>query len=621
VRARRILPARVIALLLAFACAGVLGCSSCEADHAVAELAALTGDVQADDVLEPVAFTPAVVGRRFVVGEAVRTGEGATAELTLAGGGTLHVDPDSIVRFARDASAAGRLDVEQGSTTIEAADTPIEVETVFGVAHLDARSTTRIGPSSSRFEVVVGHATLERASGAPLSLDEGAAVDGTGDEVPALAATPPAPAPEIVSRTIEVRGAGAHVRSAGGTSFAPLASGSARVEVGSTLRTGVDTIIDVATSDGRIRMQPGSEMELTATAARASSGRFDVEGAGETRLEVPGGAIVLSGDEGRSGASVDLEAGDDAIVVVRSGRVIHERASGSEVLRPAPEIATADVADAPTPDTAPQAEERSAPVVLQAGESVVVHDPGAPTAVRIEASADCADAEWRLDHHAQRDASLRSALVRVLRPGSHPYELRCAAGARERGTVRVDRDRGVASMPHTAPRTVVDADGRPYSVLYQSLLPEILLRWPRATAAGPYEIEVTRGGSSRRVTSSTTSHTFASGEIAEGTTTFVFRARDGSRSPPTPVRIQFDNATPVASIRAPAPGVALADTVHVEGAVAEGATVSVSGTSLSVDHSARFEGDVPVPSNGCLAIRVALRGRGIHYYVRCGPER
>jgi len=590
----------LLAMSLAWA-----GCSQCGPDGAVAELTSITGVVEADAADEPVQFTPAVIGRRFVIGEAVRTAPDASADLALTGGGTLHVEPDSIVRFARDASSLAQLDVEQGATTIEApSDAPIQIETVFGTAHLDAASRTRIGPSQGRFEVIVGHATVERAGAAPVDLAVGGAL---GDPAPVTTTTTRAP---VAMRTIDVQGLGGSVRARGATDYAPLTQGRSQVSEGSTLRTDHDTTIDITTPDGRIRMQSDSEVSLAATAARATRGRFDVEGSRATRLEVPGGAIVLSDEDGPARASVALTPDGQAEVVVRSGTVVRETPDGVERLRP--EVA------APTPTAAPRTEDVSAPVVLRAGDSVVVHDPTAPVRARIDAPSDCDAPSWRLDGRAQPTAG--AALVGELRAGAHRYELRCGARRRQSGTIRVDRDRGVASMARTAPRTVVDADGRPYSVLYQTLLPEIVLRWPRAPAAGPYAIDVTRGANVRHVSSSTASHTFASGEIGEGTSTVVFRGADGSRSPPTTVSIRYDNTTPIASLREPAVGAALSSSVHVAGTAAEGASVSVGGTSIPLDRAARFEADVPLGPDGCIAVRVALSGRGIHYYVRCGAR-
>ncbi len=602
-----------LCLALSLACSG---CSQCSGDGAVAELTSVVGRVEADDAADPVAFTPAAVGRRFVIGEAIRTDAQASADLALAGGGTLHVDPDSVVRFARDASSLDRVDVEQGSSTIEApSDAPIAVETVFGTAHLDARTRTRIGPRQGRFEVVVGHATVERAGASVVDLAVGTAVDQRGAAAPAFAAAAAAGAAAAVaaSRTIDVRGTGGQVLVQGATEYAQLSEGRSQVAAGSTLRTDHGTTIEIATPDGHIRMQSDAEISLGAASARATHGRFEVEGAGRTRLEVPGGAIILSDEDGPTSASLDLSASGDAQVVVRSGSVVRETADGAVRIRPASaDAASANAPSAPTDELAA--------VVLRAGETVAIHDPSPPVRTRIEATADCSSPTWRVDGRAQSASAGHAALVIALRAGSHRYELRCGSGPRQDGTIRVDRERGIASMSRTAPRTVVDADGRPYSVLYQTLLPEILLRWPRAPGAGPYTIDVQRGGNTRHVSTASASHTFASGEIAEGTSTLVFRAADGSRSPPTTLDIRFDNTTPVASLREPAAGTALSSPVHVAGTAAEGAHVSIGGTSVTLDRSERFAADAPLV-DGCVAIRVALAGRGIHYYVRCGGAR
>jgi hypothetical protein len=605
------------------------GCGRCGGEPAVAELVAAAGDVTADDAVAPVAFAPAAVGRRFVIGEAVRTGVGATADLTMVGGASLHVDPESVVRFSRTAEST-RLDVEEGSTVVENTTTaPIEIETVFGTAHLEGSTRARIGPDEARFVVMVGHATVEREGEGALDVEVGQAVDVSGlvsAGVSALAPTPPPSAPPAPPpapmRSVAVHGEGATVRAPDSDAFVSLPGGDREVVEGSVLRGAAGTSLDIATADGSVHVEGEAEVALVpGGAARLAHGSFRAEGGDRSRIELPGGVLVLSGGERASSAEVELARDGGGTVTVRRGQATHETSAGTTALA-APDSLTLGARGAASDSVADEVPAPSAgggALSVAAGDSVVVHDPSAPTAIRFEPPAGCGEASWRFTGPgAPRAQSSSAPIVVAIRPGIVRYAVRCAGASEQRGSVRVDRDAGRAQLPRTAPRTVVDADGRPYNVLYQTLLPEILFRWPRASGHGPYEVEVRRGGSTRTVHTATPSYTFDSGAIGEGASTLTFRASDGAVSPPTTVRIQFDNATPVASLRAPAPGADLAGTVHVEGTAAEGASVSVDGAAVPVGDGGRFSADVAVGEGACLAVRIAVPARGTHYYVRCG---
>ncbi len=466
-------------------------CERCGGDPPIAELAALDGAVEADRAGGGDAWEAAPLGRRFVIDEGVRTGPASTADLDLSRGGHLHVDPETVVRFERSRSdEASRLMVEVGSTTIEAPEgQPIEVETVFGVARVEAYGRARLG-ARGRLEVIVGRATLEAPGATIIEIGEGQIVDESGN----------------VSSAID-----------------------AGIDAGEDagIDSGIDANVDAGT-DANV------DAFLRDDVARGSDGPFDIG--------------------------------------------------------------------------------------VRAGESLVVHDPGAPTRVRFVPTAEaCAQATWSMTGAGHADEITASGpFVLELRPGNHGYEVRCDGGGTASGSVRVDRDSGRTPMPRTAPRTVVDADCRPYSVLYQTLLPEIVFRWPHAPSAAPYTIEVASAGrAARTVTSATASHTFESGELAEGTHALSFLAADGSRSARTTLRIRFDNATPVATIRAPLPGDAVSGAVPITLVVEEGATVTIDGASASMDAAGRVETTTTAPASGCIDIRVTVPGRGTHVFVRC----
>ena len=611
------------------------GCDGCGSDGAIAELLATSGDVRADDAAEPVEFVAAAPGRRFVVGEAVRTDVGSTADLALAGGGSLHVDPESVVRFSRTADTA-HVDVEEGTTVLEAGATEaLEIQTVFGVARLEPSTRTRLSASSgrgqARFEVIVGHATVEPA-GTRESVDVRAGAGLGADGQPLGAAEPivdrdsapdRAPVATLHMRRVDVTGGGGSVRAPGEERFVPLAEGARDVAEGSVLRSGADTSMSIATRDGRVRLESESEARVGESSVTLLRGSARAEGGAGTRVEVPGGVLVLDDAPDGSSVRVAIDASGAGQVAVLSGGARHQAGDRVEALS-APDTLQLGAGGAPVADAgtagarAPEPADTSAAVSLAAGESVVVHDPSAPTRVRIEAGEGCGEARWTFTPRAS--AGTARIIAVPIRTGTTRYRVRCADGTDRRGTVRVDRDTGRAVLPRSAPVTVVDADGRAYSVLYQSLLPEIVFRWPRAPEGASYVIELRHGSAARTIRPSGRSHTFASGELVEGTHTLTYRSSDGATSPPTSLRIRFDNATPIATIRAPMPGASFSGTVHVEGTAAEGARVSAAGVSLDVGAGGRFAADVPVPASGCFSIRVAAE-RGVHHYVRCGGAR
>lgn len=612
-------------LVLALA---LVGCDQCGGPEPIAELRAAVGEVTLDDAPLPVAFVPATVGHGFVLDEAIHTAAGATADLTMAGGGGLHVDPETTVRFSRHSERA-RVVVESGTATVEAGPTaPLEFETSFGTAHIEAGGRARLGGADAgRFEVLVGRARLE-SEGTAVDLVAGGSSAPLAPEVTEPVAPPSTEmgaSENAVLRDVEVRGAAASVRTPDAEAFVTLAVGSSRVAEGSVLRGSEGTTLDIPTANGRVRVEGASEVRLTPGAVALTRGSAAVEGSEGTRIELSGGALVLRGP---ASADVDIDTDGSGTITMRSGEARHEGAGGERTLS-APDVVAlaapldsgsdsegADSEGGPSEGASAEASEESADVALSAGESIAIHDPRGRTAVRLSPPSGCGEARFRFEgpRHPAPATSL-GPLVVSLRPGTFRYRVTCASGPALSGSIRLDRDAGRASLPRTAPRTVVDADGRSYSVLYQTLLPEIVVRWPRA-AAGSYELEVRRGSSSRRIRLSSASHTFSSGELPEGRHTLVFHGGDGSSSPATSVVIRFDNTTPVATIRSPSPTEVGEGSVHVAGTAAERARVSVGGQALSSDAAGRFEGDVS-SSGGCIAIRVDVEGRGTHYYLRC----
>ena len=492
------------------------GCAGCGKSDGLATLERAEGVVEADAAEAPVTFEAAARGREFRLGDAVRTAADARADLALAGGGTLHVEPRSVVRFSATPGAARRvgIGVEVGGAEVEApADDALAFTTAFGNARVERGSRVRVsGGEDARFEVVMGSAL----------------VDGDGGSV--------------------------------------------------TLSVGDRFVIQVG----------GAVLE------RGSAQRRD---AGRPR------ALIVD-----AGAPSDLSA-----LITDSG--------------------AADASDAPgTDDGAGSAsvpeDTAAADFSIAAGETATIHDPSAPTAVRFRFGAGCTTggtvelARTGSSFSRALRASGRTSATLTVPNGAHAYRVRCGGGAPfASGTVRVSRDAGTATLPRRAPRTTVDADGRRYTVLYQTLLPIITLRWRRAPEAPNYIISVERaGGRAEETTSRVADHTFAAGHFGDGSYTFTFRTADGRvRTAPTSMRIDFDNATPAAHLDAPSARAQVAGGVTVSGTAGEGAAVSVGGRALDTDRSGRFSGQAsPAGGERCIALRVAHPQRGVHYYLRCG---
>jgi len=262
---------------------------------------------------------------------------------------------------------------------------------------------------------------------------------------------------------------------------------------------------------------------------------------------------------------------------------------------------------------------------IAAGDSIIIHDPRPPTAVGVTAAGRCnGSALLSVDvSRARPEERVGTGRIGVaLASGAHHYVLHCLAegGARgekvAQGTISIVADSGLRRLATSAPLTNVDADGRRYTVLYQSLQPRIAIQWPNAPPASSYVLTVSSPRGTKTVTTSAPHHFFASGSLAEGQHSFSFQGA-GRRSRETTVVIRFDNAAPAASIASPADrSFAPGSSVLVSGTAQPGSVVTVGGETLQQDAQNRFSMAVSAPADQALAIRFAQPQRGVHYYLR-----
>ena len=96
----------VLSLVFCVSSLGVTGCKSCS-DSALATLERKEGNVDRDTKAQQKAWTEAGLGATFAMGDAVRTREGATANLALDDGSQLSVRPKTVLRFSDTPPKAG----------------------------------------------------------------------------------------------------------------------------------------------------------------------------------------------------------------------------------------------------------------------------------------------------------------------------------------------------------------------------------------------------------------------------------------------------------------------------------------------------------------------------------
>ena len=395
---------------------------------------------------------------------------------------------------------------------------------------------------------------------------------------------------------------------------------------------------DVKLELGSAEVEVATEETALVTAlgvARVERGaRVRVSSAGErTTLEVLVGRAVVLG----AGSDLVLAEGEGARIKI--GELKPER---YRVVVGAPIVETTPAEAAPAPPPVPAAPAPAAPlaedkparaqnsradVTLEAGESGTVHVAGRSLALRLAFDRVCTgDASVEVKGGGEgRTLTGSGALVMKLRPGNVRYRVRCAddpRGAKPRatGSLVIKRDSGDIPVSRRAAVNALDADGRRYTVLFQSRLPALTLGWAAAPAgAANLSLHVLSAAGEKTFPSATASHQMPSGALGEGSYTWWYATVDGRASPRTAVTIRFDNAAPTAQFFPKRSGAepAAPGLVAVDGVTIDGAKVSAGGQSVPVDERGRFSATVaPAHGDDAVMIRLEHPRTGVHYYVR-----
>ena len=630
-------------MTLALLVGSAASCRGCSKAH-VAEVKKHEGDVTRDTASSQQKWEKALDGAELAMGDGLKTGPRANAVVHLTSGGNIAVSSDTTIRFLASAPGATqpKLAIEAGEASIEAADDrALTVQTTIGLAQIEPGGKLHISAdgSSTRIEVTVGAARLETddggialspgksfdvsMGGAILERDAGdASADAGATERVAVA--PPASEAGVPGQiAIDVRGAGVRIQAKGETSSKPLAEGSSAVSAGDALEVPSGASVDVRRGARHARLAGAGRYVIGdadgASLVRAGSGRVELDATTEdVVVEVPGGAIVAkaASADGKSRVDADVAAAGTK-VAVRQGQADVRGKGAQETVR-AGERATLSAKGVVV--VANRGPERP-DFVVRAGESIVVRDPRPPTALGFDFTAACPGAAVVSRGDGTATTRGEHKAVMALAAGRHEYAIRCigADGVEEKvaasGTVTIVADAARADLARLPPSTVVDMDGRRYTVLYQNLLPAVVARWPDAPQSSSYVVQVDKD----RTKSTTPKLSLKPGSVAEGTHTLSFETGDGTKkSAETTLVIKFDNAAPAASVRDPVDGsFQPGDTVKVSGIVVEGWAVSVNGAAVPLDEQKRFATTATVPAGEtALVLKLSHPKRGTVYYVR-----
>jgi hypothetical protein len=608
------------------------GCDGCRST-ALAKLTDKQGDsIYRDFSDKRTHWEGAEIGTTFSLGDGLRTGDSSTAMLALQDDSRLSVEQHTTIRFLVDGAGANEqsIDVQSGEAVVFAGGKPMLLRTHVGLAQLAPGTRVVLTRDAEilSMRVDVGEATFRSADGKDqrigpgenVVLEVGMAIVRT-DEKPNQITTAVAPQPaDSIQATVLQDGVRARER---GGDWHALARGQHGLDPGTGLRLPADTEVQLARGPERARLLGAGEYVVgdgdTLVEAMRGDVRFTANGR-DVEVRVPGGRIVARAVDGGSEGSVRV--GDtEGTLEMQSGVATFRSASGERhEAKPGQDYhwAIAAVANEPNPADTEVPPPDYFNLEVRAGESFVVHAPEVPVAVSFDISQ--CKGRGAVEIAQPKRRSVGEGHANVLLPlGARSYTLRCldAKGAPgrivARGTAHVLADAGTRQLPLRAPTSLVDADGRSYTIYYQNQLPEVRVRWPNPPKSDKYKLEV--DGTAMSVTSA--EHEFESGSLRDGVHRVAFEAAE-RRSRTTTVDVRFDNTTATASLTAPVDrSFKVGDTISIEGLALPAWTVSVRGGTIEKVGADRFQGSVVTTAERPdIAVRLAHRRLGTHYYLR-----
>jgi len=506
---------------------------------------------------------------------------------------------------------------------------PLLLRTHIGLAQLapGTRIVLTRDAEALLMRVDVGEATFRSSDGKDqrlgpgerVLLEVGMAILRPQDEKITTAVAPKPPGNAAIRATVKHDGVRARER---GGEWHPLARGEHGLEAGTGLRLPADTEVELARGDERARLLGAGEYVVgdgdTLVEALRGDVRFVAHGK-DVEVRVPGGRIVARAADGGSEGAVRIGDTEGTLEMTKGAATFRSATGEREVtagrdyhwaITNEPQPGPSDT-DVPPPDYSN--------LEVRVGESFVVHAPEVPVAVSFDFSTQC-KGKGLVEHAQPKRRSTGEGHANLLLPaGARGYTLRCldARGAPgrvvARGNAHVLADAGTRQLPLRAPSSLVDADGRSYTIYYQNQFPEVRVRWPNPPDASSYALDV--DGTKMSVASA--EHLFTSGSLRDGVHRVTFEAAQ-RRSRTTTVDVRFDNTAATASLTSPVDrSFKVGDTVSIECLALPGWNVSARSGTIEKVGADRFQGSVVTSAERPdIAVRLVHRRLGTHYYLR-----
>ncbi|MBS1119615.1 MAG: hypothetical protein H6Q90_1843 [Deltaproteobacteria bacterium] len=578
------------------------------------------------------AWENAALGTAFFIGDAARTADGG-ARLEISGSAQIAMQKHTVLRFGGSAGQS-RIAVELGAIDLTGAGT---YGLDIGDVKLAGNGTVRItanGNGQSSVQLTLGEAQVSTLDGQQIQLVVGSTIElgaavvtavidaGTPDAAAVVVVPPDAMVVEIGAATIEVVGARAEVQLNGETARKRLSPGTSALPSNAKLFLGPGTTAKLIANGVTLDLGGGTRARVTESygfVIEAGTGR--ASSTEDASVGLPGGAIGLQGtpaahsdsgfEIGGSGTTVTQQRGNAKLTGAGDSSLSMSRGESAKLLktgqiRPLEAIPT-------------YFDFRVTP-----GESLTVHDPRPPTSVQFEFAGKCPEGGIiELD----RDPRFRTAKVsagkeaanHLVKAGSWNYRLRCSSGAGEgsaiaSGRISVVGDTGSRALPKAPPVNPFDIDGRAWAFSYQSVIPDLAVKFPGA--GSKFRLHLVRGNKDLAFDSSSSALRVQGSALSEGVYDYWFD-RDGVKQDKmNTLKIDFDQTAPQVYIESPPNGKPWNGEVDVRGAVLPGWSAAVDSLSIEIDKQRRFAAKVPPPPGAALAIRLSHPQRGIHYYLR-----
>ncbi|MDX2089644.1 MAG: hypothetical protein SFX73_17445 [Kofleriaceae bacterium] len=621
---------RGIALLLALA--------ACGKKQPIAELTKADGPVERQPGTG--AWTAALVGTKYFLGDAARTADGG-AELVITGGAArIAMQPHTVLRFG-GSKEANQIAVELGAVDLMGSGQ-------YGLDVGDVKltgGTVRIAAKAgggSTVTLQMGDAVVTSRSGQTFDLDIGGSID-LGDVVVRTvadaqvvdaavavvdAAEPDAAPPIADGASFAVTGKKVEILLPGETKWQALPEGAGALAKGAKIRLGAGSTAKLTSNGTTLDMAGSSRAGLSETGAlmfETGSARASVPPSITGKVGVPGGEVVLEGTaQAGAEARLDVNGREAEVAVLRGGARLVGSGGGTLELNRGETASVAKVGTIRVVEAIPGFYDFQ----LAVGNSALIHDPKGNTAIQFSFGGKCAEGGFiEMDRNAKfqtaKVSSGKDGANMMVGAGSWSYRLRCTKGGGDTGAVAsgrvtVLRDGGNRPIPKNAATNEIRADGRPWTVSYQSVLPSIAV--PTKGTGGVFKLHVASGGTSKVYEGKGPKIVIPSKDLAEGNTYTFWLEKDGVKDPKvSSFKFEFDNTTPQVYIQEPVNGKPWAEEILVRGAVLAGWSASVNDANIPIDAQRRFTVRVPKPTAArALSIRLSHPQRGVHYYLRRG---